>query len=77
MREFSLDRLETGQDAVIVGVGGVGVFRRRLLELGLLPGTPIARTGQAPLGDPLSFRVRDSVLCLRRAEAADIGVRGK
>jgi Fe2+ transport system protein FeoA len=77
MREFSLDRLETGHAATIASVGGEGVFRRRLLELGLLPGTLIARTGQAPLGDPLSFRVRGAVLCLRRSEAANIGVRSE
>ena len=71
---MTLDLLETGDSATIASIGGRGAFRRRLLELGILPGTSIRRTGQAPLGDPLSFRVRDAVVCLRRSEAALIGL---
>jgi len=66
---MTLDVLPVHEEAIIRVVGGEGAFRRRLLELGLLPGTPISRTGQAPLGDPLSFRVRGAVLCLRKSEA--------
>jgi len=71
---MTLDRLNAGSLGRVVAVGGRGAFRRRLLELGLLPGTPVQRTGQAPLGDPLSFRVRGAILCLRRLEAAAIEV---
>lgn len=71
---MTLDQLAPGQVARISAVGGSGSFRRRLLELGLLPGTEVLRTGQAPLGDPLSFRVRGAVLCLRRQEARTITV---
>ena len=71
---MTLDQLELGATAPIEEVGGEGSFRRRLLELGMLPGTPVTRTGQAPLGDPLSFRVRGAVLALRRADAMTIHV---
>ncbi|MEQ1502158.1 MAG: FeoA domain-containing protein [Myxococcota bacterium] len=71
---MTLDQLLPGQAALVTEVKGEGAFRRRLLELGLLPGTRIERTGQAPFGDPLSFRVRGAVLCLRRVDAAAIGV---
>lgn len=71
---MTLDLLPPGETATITGIGGRGVFRRRLMELGILPGTPIRRTGQAPLGDPLSFRVRDTVVCLRRREAAAVAL---
>ena len=67
-----LDELEPGESAVVEAVEGKGPFRRRLLELGVVPGTPIERTGQAPLGDPLNFRVRGAVICLRRTEAATV-----
>ncbi len=69
-----LDELLPGQVATLEHVGGSGPFRRRLLELGFLPGTEIERTGQAPLGDPLSFRIRGAVICLRRREAATVAV---
>lgn len=71
---MTLDQLEPGEVASVTRVNGAGAFRRRLLELGLLPGTTIGRTGQAPLGDPLTFRVRGAVLGLRRTEAATIEV---
>ena len=66
----TLDLLQNGDEASIASIGGEGPFRRRLLELGLVPGTHVQRIGQAPFGDPLTFRVRRAVLCLRRAEAA-------
>jgi len=71
---MTLDELLPGQAAQIVRVNGQSPFRRRLLELGVLPGTPIQRTGQAPLGDPLTFEVRGAVLGLRRTDAAMVEV---
>lgn len=72
---MTLDQLLVGETADVLEVTGEGVFRRRLLEIGLLPGTRVERTGQAPLGDPLSFRVRGAVVCLRRADARAVGIR--
>ena len=71
---MTLDQLAHGSAATIRGVGGAGSFRRRLLELGMVPGTTIERSGQAPLGDPLTFRLRGSVLSLRRVDAEQVEV---
>lgn len=71
---ITMDQLLPGEFATVTDVSGDGAFRRRLLELGVLPGTLVTRTGQAPLGDPLSFRIRGAVLCLRRREASTIAV---
>ncbi len=71
---MTLVQLEKGKSAVVSAVGGMGTFRRRLLELGVVPGTRVERTGQAPLGDPISYRVRGAVLCLRLQEASAISV---
>lgn len=71
---MTLAQLALGQRATVAHVGGAGGFRRRLLELGLVSGTEIERTGQAPLGDPLSFRVRGAVLCLHKAQADEIRI---
>ena len=59
---------------VIAAVDGARSFRRRLLEMGLVPGTPIRVTNVAPLGDPLEIEVRSSRLSIRKAEAARIRV---
>lgn len=71
---MTLDRLALGQRARVTAVDGEGSFRRRLLELGLVPGTEIERTGQAPLGDPMTYRVRGAVLCLRANDARCVRV---
>ena len=68
--DSTLDQLAQGDEATVREVRGKGPFRRRLLELGLVPGTLVSRTGQAPLGDPLTYLVRGAVLGLRRSEAA-------
>jgi Fe2+ transport system protein FeoA len=72
-----LGELREHEPAVVVAVHGEGAFRRRLLELGFVPGTEVVRTGQSPLGDPLSFRVRGAVLSLRRTDAALIRVEAR
>jgi ferrous iron transport protein A len=69
-----LDEVGRGAEARVVEVSGEGAFRRRLLELGLLPGTSVRRVGEAPLGDPLLFRLRGFTLSLRRADASLVRV---
>ena len=64
-----------GTVVVVEEVGGERAFRRRLMELGLLPGTRVEVKGVAPLGDPIELLVRGASLSIRRAEARLIGVR--
>jgi ferrous iron transport protein A len=66
--------LPLGVEAVIRRVGSARPIARRLLELGLVPGTRISITRVAPLGDPLELRLRNYSLSIRRAEAAVIEV---
>lgn len=77
MRYSSLVTLETlrpGQPATIVAVRGERGFRRRLLELGLLPGVDITVLRIAPLGDPMELSTHGTHLSIRRAEARQIEV---
>ena len=60
---------------IITGVEGSRSFRRRLMEMGLVPGTGVRVVNVAPLGDPLEIEVRASRLSIRKAEAALIVVR--
>ena len=48
--------------------------RRRLLDLGILPGTKIENVMNSPLGDPVAYRVRSTVVALRREQTALIEV---
>lgn len=58
--------------ATITAIDGSRTVRRRLLELGLLPGTTVTISNVAPLGDPLELTVRSSRLSIRRREACAI-----
>jgi ferrous iron transport protein A len=68
----SLADLRPGQAAEIVSIGCDRRVSRRLMEMGLLPGTRVRLIRQAPLGDPLELRVRGYSLSVRRAEATRI-----
>ena len=59
---------------VVRRVDGARGFRRRLLELGVLPGSVVRKTKVAPLGDPLELEVRGRRLSIRRAQARAITV---
>ena len=63
-----------GELLTIRQVGGQGGFRRRLLELGLLPGTQVTVKSVAPLGDPIELLVRGASLSIRKQEAATSSV---
>ncbi len=71
---MTLDQLRCGEEGSVVAVTGTGPFRRRLMELGFVPGAPVLRVGTAPLGDPLSVRIRGALVGLRRVDAARIEV---
>lgn len=70
----TLSTLPLHQTARIGAVGGGRAFRRRLLELGFLPGVDVVVRGVAPLGDPLDVEVRGCRFSLRHTEAACITV---
>lgn len=70
----SLDQLAAGERGIIETVDCTPVVARRLMELGLVPGTTIELVRRAPLGDPIEVAVRGVRLSLRGAEARKIHV---
>ena len=70
----TLDELPIGESAVVHRVACQRRVGRRLMEMGLLPGTRIEMVRRAPLGDPLEVRLRGYLLSLRRAEASGVSL---
>lgn len=70
-----LGDIKVGERARVSGFskGGKG-YRRRLLAMGLTPGTSFRVTRLAPMGDPIEIEVRGFSLSLRRHEAAALQV---
>jgi ferrous iron transport protein A len=72
---MNLGEIAIGSSVTVSHVGGERPFRRRMMELGLLPGTRVEVMRVAPLGDPIELRVRGCLLSIRRDEARAVEVR--
>ncbi|MBQ0142272.1 MAG: ferrous iron transport protein B [Prevotellaceae bacterium] len=66
---MKLSDLQTGQSGVIVKVYGHGGFRKRIVEMGFIRGTLVESILNAPLNDPVKYKLMDYEVSLRRAEA--------
>ena len=72
---MTLDQLPVGGSCVIEQVGNQrGAVKRRLVDMGLTPGTTVELIKMAPFGDPMELRLRGYELSLRREDAAQIRV---
>jgi ferrous iron transport protein B len=70
----TLAALPIGQRARLLTVGGERAYRRRLLELGFVPGTELRLVRRVGVGDVLEVELRHSRISLRISEAAAIEV---
>ncbi len=66
-----LHTLRVGEEANVVAVSRAcrGPERRRLMDLGILPGAKIEVAMPSPLNDPVAYRVRDTLIALRKDQA--------
>ena len=71
-----LSGLELGQSAKVVSISPFlrPHERRRMLDLGLIPGTEIQAEIRSPAGDPTGYRIRGAVIALRREQADQVQV---
>ena len=74
MNEKSLRDLKMGEKGKVVKVKGRGGIRRRLLDMGVVPGEIVEVERIAPLGDPMEIHVKGYHLSLRKEEAEGIKV---
>ncbi|HBH06151.1 MAG TPA: DNA-binding protein [Flavobacteriales bacterium] len=73
----TLAEVKEGEHAEVVGISPQcrGSQRRRLLDLGIVPGTTISAEFLGPLGDPMAYRIMGASIGLRRKQAELIFVR--
>lgn len=64
-----LSDLNTGEKAVVVKVLGHGAFRKRIMEMGFVSGQTVTVLLNAPLKDPIKYKVMEYEVSLRRSEA--------
>ena len=69
-----LSELKSGESATIVKVMGHGGFRRRIMEMGFVRGERVEVILNAPLKDPIEYRIMGYDISLRRSEAEMVEV---
>ncbi len=72
---WTLSALKPGHSAVIDHLALDGEERRRLMDLGLVPGTLVTAEFRSALGDPVAYRIRGSLIALRKAQTRQIVIR--
>ena len=74
---MNLSELHTSQEAVIVKIKGHSAFRKRIIEMGFVRGKMVKVIKNAPLKDPIEYKIMDYMVSLRRSEAALVEVVSK
>ena len=72
-----LSSLQLGETAEVVAISHAsrGADRRRLLDLGIVPGTKITAETRSPSGDPTAYIIRGALIALRQKQAKMIKVK--
>jgi len=67
---------EPGEVVHVIGISPIcqGPQRRRLLDLGLVPGTEVVAELVSTSGDPVAYRIRGALIALRHAQAAVVEI---
>ena len=71
---MKLSELNTGESGVIVKVSGHGGFRKRIIEMGFIKGKKVDVLLNAPLQDPVKYKIMGYEVSLRHSEADHIEV---
>jgi ferrous iron transport protein A len=69
---MTLRDLKPGQSGTVTSIGEKGPMKRRLMDMGVTPGTEVKVIKVAPLGDPIEVNIRGYELSLRKDEAQRI-----
>ncbi|KYZ78224.1 hypothetical protein AXX12_01380 [Anaerosporomusa subterranea] len=73
-RQVSLDQAETNSSWQVTSVGGEGMLRARMLQMGIVPGAKVKVIRRAPFSDPVEIQVRGYRIALRQEECRYIVV---
>lgn len=73
MRQIKiLSDLKPDDKGIVRKVEGSGQLKKRLLDMGIVPGSSLEVSRVAPLGDPIEIKIKGYNLSLRREEAKQI-----
>lgn len=70
----TLSALSVGEEGKVSFLLCEGAIRRRLLDIGLVPGTLVLCIGKSPLGDPKAYMIRGKTIAIRSDDAKKIAI---
>ncbi len=73
--EIRLSDAKVGEEYEVVKIEGSGFVKRRIMDMGLIPGERIKVIRIAPLGDPIDILVKGASISIRKREASFVIVR--
>lgn len=71
-QEITLDNLKIGNSCKIIELNNEGSIRRRLLDLGLIPGTIITAVLSSPFNDPIAYKIKNATIAIRKSDSKNI-----
>lgn len=71
---MTLADLAIGKIGVVEGITTEGILQRRMLDLGLIPGTKVRACYKNPVGNPIAYDVRGTIIALRIETAQKIAL---
>lgn len=74
---ITLKQLKPGESGIVIGLKSEGAVKRRLIDMGITPGTEVYVRKIAPLGDPIEINLRGYELSIRKNDANNIIIEEK
>ena len=74
MGEICLSRLKIGEQGIITTIDVEYAYKRRLTELGFIPGARISVLHTAPSGSPVAYYIKGTVVALRPCDSCKIRI---
>lgn len=71
---FILSSLVPGECAIVENISDESQIKNRLFDLGIVPGTKILCVMKSPLGDPVAYFVRGTLIALRNIDSSRITI---
>ncbi|KRD99141.1 MULTISPECIES: FeoA family protein [Priestia] len=75
VNDYPLSTFTTGETVQLERIEIEGALKRRLLDLGFIPGAIIKVLQKSPLGDPVAYQVSHTTIGLRKEESSKIYVK--
>lgn len=71
-QKLTLDNLKIGKYARVIEINNADSIRRRLLDLGLVPGTIIKAELSSPFQDPIAYKIKNALVAIRKQDSKNI-----